>query len=64
MAPSGEQRAFREQFAALRNLPPFLALVWRTQPALALANLLLRLVKSLLLVLQYKHQAGEGRLTR
>ena len=48
MAPSGEQRAFREQFAALRNLPPFLALVWRTQPALALANLLLRLVKSLL----------------
>lgn len=43
-----ENRPFREQFAALRHLPPFLALVWRTQPTLTLANLVLRLIKSVL----------------
>ncbi|MCF8238713.1 MAG: ABC transporter ATP-binding protein/permease [Saprospiraceae bacterium] len=47
-APPNLERPFREQFAALRHLPPFLALVWRTHPPLALANLLLRLVKSIL----------------
>jgi ATP-binding cassette subfamily B protein len=41
-------RTFRERFGALRNLPPFLRLVWRTSPGLALANLLSRLVRALL----------------
>ena len=38
----------RERFGALRNLPPFLALVWRTSPGLAAATLALRLVRALL----------------
>ncbi len=38
----------RERFGALRNLPPFLKLVWRTSPGLTASNLLLRLVRALL----------------
>lgn len=33
---------------ALRNLPPFLKLVWRTSPALTLSQVLLRIVRALL----------------
>ena len=46
------RRAFRmnlrERFGALRNLPPFLALVWRTHPWLTLAAGVLRVVRALL----------------
>ncbi len=38
----------RERFGALRNLPPFLRLVWQTSPALTLGTLLLRLVRAVL----------------
>ncbi|WP_310391548.1 ABC transporter ATP-binding protein [Hymenobacter sp.] len=36
----------RERVSALRNLPAFLKLIWRTSPALALANIALRLVRA------------------
>ena len=42
--PSG----WRPRLAALKNIPPLLAMVWRTSPALASASVLLRLVSSLL----------------
>lgn len=38
----------RERIGALRNLPPFLKLVWQTSPAIALALGALRLVRALL----------------
>ncbi|MDB5719195.1 MAG: transporter related protein [Sphingomonas bacterium] len=43
-----KQTSVRERFGALRNLPPFLAMVWRTSRALTLTTLLLRLVRALL----------------
>ena len=45
--PSGE-RSLRERFGALRNLPPFLAMVWRTSPMLTFVSLVLRLARALL----------------
>jgi ATP-binding cassette subfamily B protein len=42
------QRTLRERVGALRNLPPFLSLVWQTSPALTVANLVLRLGRALL----------------
>jgi ATP-binding cassette, subfamily B, bacterial len=51
-APStAEHRSWRERFGALRNLPPFLQLVWRTSPALTLSQALLRIVRAVLPVL-------------
>ena len=41
-------RSFKERVGALRNLPPFLAMVWRTSPGLAAASVALRLVRALL----------------
>jgi ATP-binding cassette subfamily B protein len=46
--PLPQARSLRERFGALRNLPPFLRLVWQTSPALTLGTLLLRLVRALL----------------
>ncbi len=46
--PLAPPRSLRERFGALRNLPPFLKLVWETSPALTVANLALRLVRALL----------------
>jgi ATP-binding cassette subfamily B protein len=43
-----KRASVRERFGALRNLPPFLAMVWRTSPVLTLATLLLRLARALL----------------
>ena len=40
-------RSWRERLGALRNLPPYLALVWRTNARLASASLALRLVRAL-----------------
>ena len=39
--------SFRERVGALRNLRPFVAMVWRTSPGLALASVALRLVRAL-----------------
>jgi ATP-binding cassette, subfamily B, bacterial len=41
-------RSLRERVGALRNLPPFLRLVWRANPALTLASGGLRVVRALL----------------
>jgi ATP-binding cassette subfamily B protein len=41
-------RSLRERFGALRNLPPFLKLIWRTSPSLTGSDLALRLVRALL----------------
>jgi ATP-binding cassette subfamily B protein len=46
--PAPGARSIRERVGALRNLPPFLKLVWRTSPGLAFATLMLRLVRALL----------------
>ena len=46
--PPPTPRSFRQRFGALRNLGPFLQLIWRTSPALTTGDLALRLVRSLL----------------
>lgn len=38
--------SFKDRFSALSNLPAFFKLVWQTSPLLALANALLRLIRS------------------
>ena len=43
-----QPQSWRERLGALRNLPPFLALVWRTSPSLTLAQAVLRIVRALL----------------
>jgi ATP-binding cassette subfamily B protein len=40
--------SLRERVGALKNVPAFLALVWRTSPFLTISTLLLRLVRALL----------------
>ena len=40
--------SLRARLGALRTLPPFLAMVWRTSPALTAATLALRLLRALL----------------
>ncbi|MCC6869371.1 MAG: ABC transporter ATP-binding protein [Burkholderiales bacterium] len=47
-AALGAARSWRERLGALRNLPPFLALLWRTSPALTLAQGALRIVRAFL----------------
>ncbi len=48
-APSSPRtQSWRERLGALRNLPPFLALVWRTSPSLTATQVVLRLVRALL----------------
>jgi ATP-binding cassette subfamily B protein len=49
--PAGTDQGTRtlgERFAALRNLPPFVRLVWRTSRSLTLADIGLRLVRAFL----------------
>jgi hypothetical protein len=41
-------KSFRERLGALRNVPPFLTLVWQTSPALTIAEVVLRLLRALL----------------
>jgi ATP-binding cassette subfamily B protein len=41
-------RTMRERFGALRNVPPFLKLIWNTSPSIASASMLLRLIRALL----------------
>ncbi|MRX51610.1 ATP-binding cassette domain-containing protein [Paracoccus sp. S-4012] len=48
-APRRRQpQGVRERFAALRNVPPFLRLVWLTSPGLTLALVALRLARALM----------------
>ncbi len=46
--PGPMPQSLRERFGALRNLPPFLRLVWHTNRTLTLAQCALRLVRALL----------------
>jgi ATP-binding cassette, subfamily B, bacterial len=46
--PAPEGQSWRERLGALRNLPPFLKLVWRTSPALTLSQAVLRIARALL----------------
>ena len=47
--PSGKPPvSVRERVSALKNLPAFLKLIWATSPALALANIALRLIRAFL----------------
>jgi ATP-binding cassette subfamily B protein len=47
--PSAEKKpSLRQRFNAMRNVPPFLRLVWKTSPALTLVSLGLRLIRALL----------------
>jgi ATP-binding cassette, subfamily B, bacterial len=46
--PTPERPSWRARLGALRNLPPFLKLVWRTSPALTVSQSLLRIVRALL----------------
>lgn len=46
-----ERQSWRERLGALRNLPPFLTLVWRTSPTLTVVQALLRTVRALLPVM-------------
>ncbi|MEM6697983.1 MAG: ABC transporter ATP-binding protein [Bacteroidota bacterium] len=48
MSKRKEKLSFREQFAALRNLPEFFKLIWKVSPSLTIVNLLLRLLRSAL----------------
>jgi ATP-binding cassette, subfamily B, bacterial len=47
-SPASQRQSWRARLGALRNLPPFLKLVWRTSPALTLGQSLLRIVRALL----------------
>ena len=47
MPPLGK-KSMKERVGALRNLRPFLVMVWRTSPQLTAASLVLRLVRALL----------------
>src|SRR5688500_8071446 len=49
--PLPAPRSLRERFGALRNLPPFLRLIWGTSRSLTAVDLALRLVRALLPVL-------------
>src|SRR6187549_955850 len=39
-------RSWRQRFGALKNLPPFLRLIWETSPALTITDLVCRLVRA------------------
>ena len=41
-----EKLSFKDQLSALRHLPRFFALIWQTHKGLAIANILLRIIKS------------------
>ena len=41
-------RSFRQRVGALKNLRPFMAMVWRASPGLTAASLVLRLIRALL----------------
>ncbi len=45
-SPPPAIRSWRERFGALKNLPPFLKLIWETSPALTITDLACRLVRA------------------
>ncbi|MBK8649452.1 MAG: ABC transporter ATP-binding protein [Gemmatimonadetes bacterium] len=49
--PNAPPTTFRDRMVALRNVPPFLGLVWRTSPSLTVWTLVVRLLRALLPVI-------------
>ncbi|WP_116125693.1 ABC transporter ATP-binding protein [Lewinella sp. IMCC34183] len=47
-AAAEEPRTWRDQLSALRNLPPFFRLIWKTSPSLTLTNIVLRVLQAAL----------------
>jgi len=48
MISKKEKSSFKDQFSALKNLIPFLKMVWETNKAMTVANVVLRIVKSVI----------------
>lgn len=46
MAQANDNNSYRQQFSALKNIPPFLKLIWGTSKTMAVTNILLRIVKA------------------
>ncbi len=46
--PSTPSRSLKERVGALKNLRPFLTMVWRTSPQLRAASLVLRLIRAVM----------------
>ena len=46
MAQTEEKKSIKQQFSALKNIPPFFRLIWQASPPMAIANAVLRLIKS------------------
>ncbi len=46
MRGAEEELTARERFAALRFVPPFLRMIWKVSPAMALSNMMLRLIRA------------------
>ncbi|CAH0999478.1 Vitamin B12 import ATP-binding protein BtuD [Neolewinella maritima] len=47
-APKEEATTWRDQLSALRNLPPFFRLIYRTSPSLTITNVVLRVLQAAL----------------
>ena len=45
-SPADAPQTWRERFAALRNVPPLLKMVWETSPGLTISTLLLRCISA------------------
>src|SRR6476469_4574253 len=43
-----DRRSLRERFGGLRNVPPFLRLVWQTSPSMMATQSILRFIRALL----------------
>ena len=48
MIAKKEKSSFKDQFAALKNLIPFLRMVWETSRSMTTANVVLRVIKSII----------------
>src|SRR6476659_9183545 len=48
VAAHTERRSLRERFGGLRNVPPFLRLVWQTSPSMMAMQSILRFIRALL----------------
>jgi ATP-binding cassette subfamily B protein len=46
--PEAEEKTWRDQLSALRNIPPFFRLIYRTSPSLTITNVVLRLIQAAL----------------
>jgi ATP-binding cassette subfamily B protein len=51
MSKNIERKSWKEQFSAFKNLPKFFRLIWETSKKFTIANILLRLIRSVIPVL-------------